>query len=64
VADVPAPVAAQRAEAEGTKALSQPPTADRPVEHEQSVATDTEPYDASDSGVAGAASDGKPGPTA
>jgi Fe-S oxidoreductase len=64
VADVPQAQAEERAEAEGTKALSQPPTEDHPVEHEQSVATDETPYDASESGVEGAPSDGKPGPTA
>ncbi len=54
------------ADDEGEKALAQPPAEDEPVEHEQSVATDTEPYDASESGVEGTRPDpdGKPGPTA
>lgn len=51
----PAPVddatAQETAEAEGEKAVEQPPAADEPVAQEQSVATDTEPYDASESGV-------------
>ncbi len=63
-APVPAEQAQATAETEGDKALAQPPTEDRPVEHEQSVATDSEPYDASESGVEDAGADGKPGPSA